>query len=193
MMVSHLLLTEELEAELEEFILEKTEGVPFFIEEFIRSLNDLKLIEKEDHKCRLAKDIQDVTIPSTIQDVIMARVDSLPEGAKEVLQTGSAIEREFTYDLIKRLKDLPEPQLLSHLSVLKDSELLYERGIYPETTYVFKHALTRDVVYESILTKKKKRLHEEIGNAVEELYALRPAGRRESQQIESVPASGNDL
>jgi class 3 adenylate cyclase/tetratricopeptide (TPR) repeat protein len=173
MMVSHLLLTEELEEDLEEFILEKTEGVPFFIEEFIRSLNDLKLIEKEDHKCRLAKDIQDVTIPSTIQDVIMARVDSLPDGAKEVLQTGSAIEREFTYDLIKRIKDLPEPQLLSHLSALKDSELLYERGIYPETTYVFKHALTRDVVYESILTKKKKKLHEKIGNVVEELYADR--------------------
>jgi predicted ATPase len=104
-MVSHLLVTEELEEELEEFILEKTEGVPFFIEEFIRSLNDLKLIEKKNNKCCLAKDIQDVTIPSTIQDVIMARVDALPEGAKEVLQTGSAIEREFTYDLIKRAKE----------------------------------------------------------------------------------------
>ena len=172
-MVSHLLVTEELEEELEEFILEKTEGVPFFIEEFIRSLNDLKLIEKKNNKCRLAKDIQDVTIPSTIQDVIMARVDSLPEGAKEVLQTGSAIEREFTYDLIKRAKELPEQELLSHLSVLKDSELLYERGIYPETTNIFKHALTRDVVYESILTRKKKNLHEKIGNAVEELYADR--------------------
>jgi tetratricopeptide (TPR) repeat protein len=170
MMVSHLLVTEELEEELEEFILEKTEGVPFFIEEFIRSL---KLIEKKNNKCRLAKDIQDVTIPSTIQDVIMARVDSLPEGAKEVLQTGSAIEREFTYDLIKRAKELPEQELLSHLSALKDSELLYERGIYPETTNIFKHALTRDVVYESILTRKKKNLHEKIGNAVEELYADR--------------------
>jgi tetratricopeptide (TPR) repeat protein len=158
-MVSHLLVTEELEEELEEFILEKTEGVPFFIEEFIRSLNDLKLIEKKNNKCCLAKDIQDVTIPSTIQDVIMARVDALPEGAKEVLQTGSAIEREFTYDLIKRAKELPEQELLSHLSVLKDSELLYERGIYPETTNIFKHALTRDVVYESILTRKKKNLH----------------------------------
>jgi class 3 adenylate cyclase/tetratricopeptide (TPR) repeat protein len=173
MMVSHLLVTEELEPELEEFILEKTEGVPFFIEEFIRSLNDLKLIEKKHNTCRLAKDVQDVTIPSTIQDVIMARVDSLLEGAKEVLQTGSAIEREFTYELIKRVKALPEPELLSHMSVLKDSELLYERGIYPKAAYIFKHALTRDVVYESILAKKKMNLHEKIGNAVEELYADR--------------------
>jgi tetratricopeptide (TPR) repeat protein len=114
-----------------------------------------------------------VSIPSTIHDVIMARVDSLPEGAKEVLQAGSTIEREFTYDLIKRAKELPEQELLSHLSVLKDSELLYERGIYPETTCIFKHALTRDVVYESILTKKKKNLHEKIGDAIEELYADR--------------------
>ena len=172
-MVTNLLNTESLDRDLEELILEKTEGVPFFIEEFIRSLNDLKIIEKKDNTCRLAKDMQDVTIPSTIQDVIMARVDSLPEGAKEVLQTGSAIEREFSYDLIKRVKELPEQELLSHLSVLKDSELLYERGIYPETTYIFKHALTRDVVYESILTKKKKNLHAKIGNAVEKLYADR--------------------
>jgi len=172
-MVADLLNAEYIDSDLEELILEKTEGVPFFIEEFIRSLNDLKIIKKKNNKWRLAKDIQDVTVPSTVQDVIMARVDSLPEGAKEALQTGSAIEREFTYDLIKRVKGLPEQELLSHLSVLKDSELLYERGIYPETAYIFKHALTRDVVYESILAKKKKNLHEKIGNAVEELYTDR--------------------
>ena len=173
MMASHLLDTEALDRELEEFILEKTEGVPFFIEEFIRSLNDLKVIEKKNNTCCLAKDIQDMCIPSTIHDVIMARVDALPEGAKDVLQTGSVIEREFTYELMKRVKELPEQELLSHLSVLKDSELLYERGIYPETTYIFKHALTRDVVYESILSKKKKNLHQKIGGAVEKLYADR--------------------
>jgi class 3 adenylate cyclase/tetratricopeptide (TPR) repeat protein len=172
-MVSNLLNSDDIDNNLEELILEKTEGVPFFIEEFIRSLNDLKVIDITNNRCRLAKDIQDVTIPSTIQDVIMARVDSLPEGAKEVLQTGSAIEREFSYDLIKRVKELPEQELLSHLSVLKDSELLYERGIYPETTYIFKHALTRDVVYESILAKKKRNLHLKIGDVVEELYADR--------------------
>jgi class 3 adenylate cyclase/tetratricopeptide (TPR) repeat protein len=172
-MVTDLLNTESIDSDLEELILEKTEGVPFFIEEFLRSLNDLKLIEKKNNTCRLAKDIQDLTIPSTIQDVIMARVDSLPEGAKEVLQSGSVIEREFSYELIKRIMELPEKELLSHLSVLKDSELLYERGIYPETAYIFKHALTRDVVYESILTRKKKNLHEKIGGAVEELYTDR--------------------
>jgi class 3 adenylate cyclase/tetratricopeptide (TPR) repeat protein len=169
-MVTYILGTEEIEKRLEELILEKTEGVPFFIEEFIKSLRDLKIIERRDNAYRLAKDIQQLTIPSTVQDVIMARVDSLPERAKEVLQAGSVIEREFGYELIKRIVGLPEQELLSHLSVLKDSELLYERGIYPQSTYIFKHTLTREVVYDSIMAKRKKKLHEEIGNTIEELY-----------------------
>jgi class 3 adenylate cyclase/tetratricopeptide (TPR) repeat protein len=172
-MVTHLLGTEEIVDDLEALILEKTEGVPFFIEEFMKSLKELKVIERKDSRYHLTKDIQDMAIPSTIQDVIMARVDSLHEGAKELLQTGSVIEREFSYPLIKRLTGLPEKTLLSHMSALKDSELLYERGIFPQSTYIFKHALTREVVYDSILTRKKKKLHREIGNAIEALYTDR--------------------
>ena len=169
-MISDLLGTEDIESDLEELILEKTEGVPFFIEEFVESLKELKVIERKDSRYHLAKDMQDVAIPSTIQDVIMARVDSLPEGAKELLQTGSVIEREFSYKLIKQVTGLPERELLSQLSLLKDLELLYERGIYPQSTYIFKHALTQEVVYDSILTKRKKSYHEEIARAMEDLY-----------------------
>jgi class 3 adenylate cyclase/tetratricopeptide (TPR) repeat protein len=169
-MASHLLSTEEIESDLEELVLEKAEGVPLFIEEFIKSLKDLRIIERKDNKYQLAKDFREVAIPSTIQDVIMARVDSLPDRAREVLQTGSAIEREFGYELIKCVTGLPEQELLSRLSILKDSELFYERGIYPQSAYVFKHALTQDVVYASILAKVKKKLHEKIGNAIEALY-----------------------
>ncbi|MHC4457525.1 MAG: adenylate/guanylate cyclase domain-containing protein [Planctomycetota bacterium] len=169
-MATYLLGTEEIDRDLEDLILEKTEGIPFFIEEFINSLKDLKIIETKDNKYYLAKDIQDLSLPSTIQDVIMARVDSLPEGAKELLQTGSVIEREFSHELIKRVTSLSQEELLSRLSVLKDSELLYERGIYPESTYIYKHALTREVVYDSILTKRKQKLHQKIGNAIEDLY-----------------------
>jgi class 3 adenylate cyclase/DNA-binding transcriptional ArsR family regulator len=167
---SHLLGTGNLDEDVEQFILEKTEGVPFFIEEFIRSIKDLKIIEKKDNRYHMAKDIRDLTIPSTIQDVIMARVDSLPEGAKDLLQTGSVIEREFSYELIKRVTGFSEQALLSHLSALRDSELIYERGIFPQSTNIFKHALTRDVVYDSILSKRRKKLHGQIGNAIEELY-----------------------
>jgi class 3 adenylate cyclase/tetratricopeptide (TPR) repeat protein len=156
--------------DLEDLMLEKTEGIPFFIEEFIKSLKDLKIIETKDNKYYLAKGIQEVSLPSTIQDVIMARVDSLPEGAKELLQTGSVIEREFSHELIKGVTGLPEQELLSRLSILKDSELLYERGIYPHSSYIFKHALAQEVVYDSLLTRRKKTLHEEIGNAIEDFY-----------------------
>ncbi len=168
-MVAHLLGTEDIAGDLEDLILEKTEGIPFFVEEFVRSLKDLKIIERTGAKYGLAADRHQAPIPSTIQDVIMARVDGLPEGPKETLQIASVIEREFGHDLIRAVTGLPEQELLSRLSVLKDSELLYERGIYPECAYVFKHALTREVVYDSLLTEKKKRLHEAIGNAMEEL------------------------
>jgi tetratricopeptide (TPR) repeat protein len=169
-MVSHLLGTEELDKDLEEFILEKTEGIPFFIEELIKSFKDLKIIAREENRYRITKDIKEVTIPATVQDVIMARVDSLPEGTKGLLQTVSVVGRESSYDLIKRLTGLAEQELLSHLSVLKDSELLYERGIYPQSTYIFKHALTQEVTYDSLLLKRKKEIHKGIGSAMEALY-----------------------
>jgi tetratricopeptide (TPR) repeat protein len=169
-MVTHLLGTEQVETQLHELVLQKTEGIPFFIEEFIKSLKDLKIIEKKDGVYRLTRDIQDVTIPGTIQDMIMARVDSLPDAARRVLQTGSAIEREFSHELIKRVTGLAEQQLLSSLSLLKDAELLYERGIYPKSTYIFRHALTREVVYDSILAARKKKLHLDIADAIEEIY-----------------------
>ncbi len=169
-MVSHLLSSEAIDGDLENLIIEKTEGVPFYVEEFIRTLKDLKIIERRDGQYGIVKDVQEITIPSTIQDVIMARVDASPEGAKEVIQTGSVIEREFSYELIKRVTGLTEQELRSRLSILKDSELLFERGIYPDTVYIFKHALTREVVYDSILTRRREELHEDIGNAIEEIY-----------------------
>jgi len=173
-MVSHLLGTEELDKNLEEFILEKVEGVPFFIEELIKSLKDLKVIAREDGKYRIKQDIKEVTIPATIQDVIMARIDSLPQEMKSLLQTVSVVGRESSYDLIKRITGLTEQELMSQLSLLKDSELLYERGIYPQSTYIFKHALTQEVAYNSLLLKRKKEIHEGIGRAMEAQHQDRP-------------------
>jgi class 3 adenylate cyclase/tetratricopeptide (TPR) repeat protein len=170
MMVYHLLRSEKLDNNLEEFILEKTEGIPFFIEELIKSLENLKIIEREDNRYRITKDFKEMTIPSTIQDVIMARVDSLLEDVKSLLQTASAVGREFSYCLIKKITGFADQELLSHLSALKDSELIYERGVYPQSTYIFKHALTQEVAYNSLLLKRRKEIHEEIGRAIETLY-----------------------
>jgi len=169
-MASHILGTEVMGEDLEELILNKTEGIPFFVEEFMKSLKDLGMIEWRDSGYYLAKDIQEVAIPSTIQEVIMARVDSLPDGAKSVLQTGSAIGREFSCELIKRVTGISTPEMTPHLSVLRDSELLYERGIFPKSTYIFRHSLTQEVAYDSLLMKRKQEIHERIGQAIEELY-----------------------
>jgi tetratricopeptide (TPR) repeat protein len=169
-MMVHLLGTDDIEPDCENFVLEKTEGIPFFIEEFIRSLKDLKVVESDSQTFQLSDKIQDVTVPATIQGVIMARVDSLPEGTKEVLQIGSVIEREFSYQLLKQVTDLAEAEILQYLTSLIEAELLYERGTFPQSTYIFKHALTREVVYGSLLTQKRKQLHERIGSSLEEIY-----------------------
>jgi len=169
-MAKYLIGLKKISKPLEEMILEKAEGVPFFIEEFVKSFEHLQIIEKDETIYRLRKDAQSMMIPSTIQDVIMARVDALSEAAKDVLQIGSAIEREFSYELLKRVAGFQEQELLTCLSILKDSELIFERGISPHLTYGFKHALTRDVVSDSILTIRKRELHNRIGDAIEKIY-----------------------
>jgi class 3 adenylate cyclase/predicted ATPase len=169
-MVAHLLGSEDMDRDLEELILEKTEGVPFFIEEFVKSLENLKVIERKESKLSLARSVRDVVIPSTIHDVVMARIDSLPESAKEVLQIGSVIGREFGFKLIREVTELPEHELLSYLSSAKDSELLYERGIYPQSTYIFKHALTQDAAYQSLLKTTCKKYHRKIALVLEECF-----------------------
>jgi class 3 adenylate cyclase/tetratricopeptide (TPR) repeat protein len=172
-MAAHILGTEVIGSDLEELVLEKTEGIPFFVEEFMKSLKDLGMIEWRDSGYYLAKDIKDMAIPGTIQDVIMARVDALPEGAKSVLQTGSAIGREFSCELIKRVTGVQQQEMVSHLSVLRDSELLYERGIFPQAMYIFRHSLTQEVAYDSLLQKRKQEIHERIAQAIEQLYGDR--------------------
>jgi len=169
-MVFHLLRTKTIENDLLKLVSQKAEGIPFFIEEFVKSLKDLKIIVKKNGTYRFTPDIQEVTIPSTIQDVIMARADALPEDAREILQIGSVIGRTFTYELQKEITGISEHQLLIRMNVLRNSELLYERGIHPESVYIFKHALTQEIIYNSLLTRRKKKLHEKVGNGIEELY-----------------------
>ena len=163
----------EFNEQTEAMILEKTEGVPFFIEELINSLKDQKIICKKGDRFCLTRNIQETVIPSTIQDVIMARIDSLNEGAKNLIQTSSVAGREFSYNLLEKIVDTQKDELLTNLSVLKDSELLYERGIYPQSDYVFKHVLTQEVAYHSLLLKRRIMLHAMIGKELESIYANR--------------------
>lgn len=166
-MIYHLLGTSNIDRELEEMLLQKAEGIPLFIEEFIKSLKDLRSIEKKNDMYRIVKDIQSVVIPTEIQDIIMARLDSLKEGAKNLIQAGSVIGREFSHNLIEKVTDHSEQELISLLSILKDSELLYERGIYPKTIYIFKHALIQDAAYHSLLKGTRQNYHRIIAQELE--------------------------
>jgi predicted ATPase len=169
-MVTYLLGTKSVDRSLEELVLEKTDGVPFFIEELIRSLRDFKAIEKRDHTYFLSENFKSAAIPSSIQDMIMARVDSLPEAAKKALQIGSVIGREFSHELLKEIIGLPEPELLAQLAILKDSELIYERGIYPESNYIYKHALTQEAVYHSLIKSTRQKYHKAVAETLEKEF-----------------------
>jgi hypothetical protein len=113
-------------------------------------------------------------LPSTIQDIIMSRVDALPESAREILRIGSAIEREFDYHLLKMVSDHRKMNLQRGIAALREAEFIYQRGVIPEATFIFRHALTLETLHGSMLTAQKKELHRKIGEALEALYA---AGR----------------
>jgi class 3 adenylate cyclase/tetratricopeptide (TPR) repeat protein len=166
LMASQLLAAESVDPELQKLVFGKSEGVPFFVEELIKSLFSMGLIEKLDSKVSLSGDRRFLDIPSTIQDIIMARVDRLDEDARRVLKVASAIEREFTLDLINAVTGFPEDLLAISLAALKEAELLYERVAPSSVFFVFQHALTRDVVYASILSNERKKLHRRIGNTL---------------------------
>lgn len=172
-MIHKLLGPSEVDPELQDLILKKTEGVPFFIEEFLRSTKDLKIIELRDEKYRLAENVGDVAIPSTVNDAIMARVDSLPETAKAVLQAASAIEREFSYALIKKVTGLSDEELHACFALLQEADLVHCTAADQELKYAFRHALTREVVYDAVVVAGKRALHAKIGAAIEELYSAK--------------------
>ncbi len=170
LMVSYVLGEGKVNSGLEQFISEMTEGVPFFIEEFIRALKELHIIEKIQDEFRLVSRGRDLPVPDTIQDVIMARVDALPDKAREVLQMGAVIEREFSYRLIREISGLSENEVHSCLARLRDLGLISERGTFPGSDYVFRHALTRDVVYESIVPTVRRKLHQAVGSGIERVF-----------------------
>jgi class 3 adenylate cyclase/tetratricopeptide (TPR) repeat protein len=162
----------ELPPELRDLIVRKAEGNPFFLEEVLKSLLEVGALRQRDGRYVLTKPISEIYVPNTVQDVIMARIDRLEETPKRALQLASVIGREFTVRLLERISDV-KAQLERFLQELKVLEFIYERSFYPELAYMFKHALTHDVAYNSLLMQRRKELHRLIAMAIEELYAER--------------------
>jgi class 3 adenylate cyclase/tetratricopeptide (TPR) repeat protein len=178
-MTRALLGTPETPAELRALIARKADGNPFFVEEVTKSLLEEGVLRREDGRITLARDVGDVSVPDTIHDVLMARIDRLADDPKRAIQIASVIGREFALRLLGRITEAGE-RVSAVVEELRAVELIYEKAVHPELAYMFKHALTHDVAYESILVQRRKTLHRTIGLAIEELYADRLAEHYET-------------
>jgi tetratricopeptide (TPR) repeat protein len=157
-LVGQVVANNALSAEAVDRVIERTGGVPLFVEELTRAV-----LEKGDAK----PDAHE--IPATLHDSLMARLDRLG-AAKEVAQIASVMGRDFTYELLRSVSSMPEGELQSSLEKLADAELIYARGIPPEADYTFKHALIQDAAYDALLKSRRRELHRRIAVAMTEKF-----------------------
>jgi transcriptional regulator with AAA-type ATPase domain/tetratricopeptide (TPR) repeat protein len=163
-----------LPAEAQALIASKADGNPFFVEEMTRSLLEDGTLRRENGHVLLTRDTGTLVVPETIQDVLIARLDRLADEARRAIQVAAVIGREFAVRLLERIADAGEG-VRTQVDELRALELIYEKETHPELAYMFKHALTHDVAYASVLAERRRELHRTIGLAIEELYADRLA------------------
>ncbi len=161
--------------QLKEILIKRTDGNPFFLEESVRTLVETKALVGERGSYHLEKELPGIQVPATVQAVLAARIDRLPPEDKRLLQSASVIGENVPFTLLQAVVEMPEEELHSHLSRLQAVEFLYETGLYPEIEYTFKHALTYQVAYNSLLVERRRTLHGKIMEAIEVLYADRVA------------------
>jgi class 3 adenylate cyclase/tetratricopeptide (TPR) repeat protein len=168
-LVQSILREGEVVPELSNLILGKAAGNPLFMEELTHSLLENGSIQKKDHQYFLSRKPSDIQVPDTIQGIIAARIDRLDESLKRIMHVASVIGREFAFRILQAIMEMKE-ELKSHLLNLQGLEFIYEKRLFPELEYIFKHALTQEVAYNSLLLKRRKEIHEKIGRAIEEIY-----------------------
>jgi len=161
---------------LKQLILAKTEGNPFFIEEIVQTFLDQGVLVRERSEdgqtavTRLTRPLTAIQLPPTVQGVLAARIDRLPAADKTLLQTLAVIGKEFPLSLLLEVVGQPEAELQGPLSHLQAAEFLYEQPAFPEPEYTFKHALTQEVAYTSLLLERRRGLHERTAQAIETLF-----------------------
>ena len=151
-------------------IVERTDGVPLFIEEFTRVLMESGAVGGGDSGAESAKDIHLEAIPATLQDLLLARLNRLAS-VPEIAQMAATLGRDFSYELLHAVVDLDEPILQQELAKLVHAEILFQKGRPPRSHYTFKHALIQDAAYLSLLKKKRRQLHHRIATVLEEKSA----------------------
>lgn len=144
----------------------KTDGVPLFVEELTKTVLESGELKETEAAYEMTGPISRLAIPATLHDSLMARLDRL-QPIKEVAQTAACIGREFDFALLSAISTLDEAALADALEQLAAAELIYRRGVVPEATYIFKHALVRDAAYESLLKTRRRAVHAKLADALE--------------------------
>ena len=170
-LIAHLMGHGELPPHLTDDILRKADGNPFFVEEVIHAMIDLGALTRDEALggWRATDRAEPISIPDTIQGLVMARVDRLDESIKQLLKTASVIGRSFLYRLVQAVAEAREA-VDRHLRELVRVELIREAASMPELTYIFKHALVQEAAYESMLLEQRRRLHGAVAVCVERLF-----------------------
>ncbi len=166
-----------LPSEMLQQIVAKTDGVPLFVEELTKAVMETMRGQGTGNREQEHGDIVGaqhvtplpLTIPATLQDSLMARLDRLGT-AKEIAQFGATLGREFSHELLQAISLLDEEALRRGLSQLVDAELIYQRGVPPHRQYIFKHALIQDAAYQSLLKSRRQQLHQQIAQVLEERF-----------------------
>ena len=155
---------------LKQLLIERTEGNPFFLEESVRTLVETKVLAGERGNYHLEKKVESTQVPATVQAVLAARIDRLPLEEKQLLQSAAVIGKDVPFSLLQAITELSDEELRRGLTHLQAAEFLYETSLFPDLEYTFKHALTHEVAYGSLLHERQRALHARIVEAIETLY-----------------------
>jgi len=162
-------------APLKRILIERTEGNPFFIEESVRSLVETGVLAGERGAYRGTRVVQGLQVPATAQAMLAARIDRLAPEDKRLLQAAAVIGTDVPFALLQAVADEPEDRLRRGLGQLQATEFLYETRLFPDLEYTFRHALTHEVAYGSLLAERRRALHARIVETIEALYPERLA------------------
>ena len=149
-----------------DFIVERTDGNPFFVEEIVNSLVETETLQRNDHGWEVKSDLSQIELPTSIRGVIAARIDRLDDRRRRVLREASVVGREFLYDIVRQVSTETD-DLMPSLNALEAADLIREKAIDPDLEYLFKHALTQDVAYDGLLKSEREELHARAAAAIE--------------------------
>jgi class 3 adenylate cyclase len=155
---------------LKKLLIARTEGNPFFLEESVRTLIDTHVLVGQPGLYRVDQEVSTIQVPATVQAILAARIDRLAAEDKRLLQTAAVIGHEVPLSVLQAIIDVSEPELLGSLAHLQTAEFLYETRLFPERDYTFKHALTQQVAYQSLLTSRRQEIHGHIAEVLAEPF-----------------------